>query len=80
MGFVVSHRSSTFFSRNVGQILTKFGMVMFVDCSNFDDSCGRYSEGNLSVALNARQFVTLLSVHGNLNTWVRVSKKTHEQC
>ena len=55
-------------------------MVMFVDCSNFADSWGRYSEGNWSVALHARQFVTLLSVNGNLNMWVRVSKETHEQC
>ena len=27
---------------------------------------------------NARLFITLLSIHGDINSWVRVTHETHE--
>ena len=46
---------------------------MFMDCHNF---AGSWVIGFLHN--NARQFITLFNLHGDVNSWVRVTNKIHE--
>ena len=48
--------------------------AMFVDCQNLPSSSGRNCMGNWFVALQfKRQFITLLNIRWDENSWVRVN-------
>ena len=50
---------------------------MFVDCQNFAGDLFSWVIGSLT--FHVRQFITLLNLPRELNSWVRVTHEIHEQ-